>query len=72
MYIVGRDSRGRTNSTFVQLCIPYTCKSFFDGICVLLSPVRPSLAVLGMLEEAKNPYVFNSIFLLSDHVTFMI
>ena len=37
--IVGRDVRGRTNSTCVQLCISYACIPFFEGLYVHFSPV---------------------------------
>ena len=54
--IVGRDVRGHTNSTWVQLRIPY--------ICVNLSPAGYSGTLVLALEEARVLPAFNSVLLL--------
>ena len=70
LHIVGRDIRGRTNSTCVQLRLPYTFITFFEEICVRLLPSGSSFDVLGTLDYPRIPHVLKSVLLLGDCITF--
>ena len=54
-HIMGRYIRVHTDSTCVQLSIPYTF--------VRLSPVGSIDDLLGILEDTRIPPAFNSVFL---------
>ena len=58
-----RDVRGRTNSTFVQLRVPFLCMPF-SRLCVCLSP-GPSVSGLLTLEDAIIPHAFNYLLILT-------
>ena len=61
--IEGRDVRGQTNSTYVQIHITSTYIKCLEGICVRLSPNSSSVDVLGELKDTIIPHAFNSILL---------
>ena len=46
LYILGRDIRGQTNSTCLQLHIPSTCIPIFEGLCVHLSLAGSSVTFI--------------------------
>ena len=59
LHIVGRDVRGRTNYSCVQLS-----NILFEVLFVRVSPAGSSVSVLVRLEDARIQHVFNSVFLL--------
>ena len=55
-HILGRGVRGCTNPTCVQCRINYTCVSFVWVLCVWMSPLGSSVAVLRTLEASRIPF----------------
>ena len=72
LHLAGRAVRRRTNSTCVRLYFPYTWIPFFERLCVCMSTESYRVDILVTLNEAIIPPEFNSIFLVSDCVTFRI